>query len=106
MRHKKIKVTVFDIDKNRGEFWVRASDGSRGIIYACNIPGKKTWFAETACMYFDENEVIDVYQDKYGFIIPITPGKFDKEKWNSLDHNRLAFRCDKNGKAINGLFAK
>ncbi len=35
-----------------------------------------------------------------------SPGIFDEDKWNSLDQNSLAFRCDDSGKALNGLFRR
>jgi hypothetical protein len=81
------------------------SKGKTAFIYACNIPGKKTWYPETACMYFNEGQEIEVIQDANGFIIPQTPGIFDESKWNGLDQSRLAFKCDENGKATTGLFA-
>lgn len=85
---------------------IEGLDGCRGFreIYACNIPGKKTWFAETACVFYVEGQIIDFDIKEGGFIVPTTPGIFDAEKWNSLDQDRLAFKCDENGKAINGLF--
>lgn len=100
----KVKVTMFD--RLRGEGLVSGlNDEGVFTIYACNIPGKKTWFPETACVYYEERTIVDVRVDDEGFVIGITNGVFDEAKWNSLDHDRLAFKCDEGGKAINGLFA-
>lgn len=99
----KLKVRWFD--KLRGEGSVESLDGEFfGIIYACNIPGKKTWFPETACVYYERGQVVDADITDYRAIRLFTKGIFDADKWNSLDQDRLAFRCDDDGKAINGLF--
>jgi hypothetical protein len=101
-----IKVEVVFFDRRDGEGLVRCLS-SRNVapIYACNIPGKKTWYAETACVYYNEGDIVEVTQDEEtGFIIGVTPGIFDENKWASLDQNKLAFKCDQNGDAINGLF--
>jgi hypothetical protein len=100
-----INVKVIWFNRKSGEGMVKDSAGHTAMFYACNIPGKKTWFPETACMYFNEDQEIEVIQDENGFILPQTPGIFDEAKWNSLDQSRLAFKCDENGKAITGLFA-
>jgi hypothetical protein len=77
-------------------------------LYACNISGKKTWFPETACVYYEPKQIIKVKCSVFAggevFVNGLTPGIFDADRWNSLDKSRLAFKCDKNGKAINGLF--
>jgi hypothetical protein len=78
-------------------------------IRACNIAGKKTWDPETACVYYKVGETVDVELKAFGdfklFVCGLTPGHFDAERWDSLDKSKLAFKCDENGKAINGLFA-
>lgn len=79
-------------------------------IYACNIVGKRTWYPETACVYYNKGETVDVELDVFHgfklFVKGITPGHFDEQRWNSLDQSRLAFKCDEHGNAINGLFAE
>lgn len=76
-------------------------------IYACNIKGKRTWYPETACVYYDKGQVIDVIVkfDEYAcFVIGETQGTLDTEKWARLDQDSLAFRCNDDGEAITGLF--
>lgn len=88
-----------------GEGMIKDNAGNVVEIYACNIPGKKTWYAQTACVYYEKDQEIEVEQDdNSGLILGITPGIFDETKWNSLDQTRLAFKCDNKGKAITGLF--
>lgn len=102
-----MKAVVLWFNRNSGEGMIRGLDGCEGtaFLFACNIPGKKTWYPETACVYYVEGEVIDITVTEEGrFIAPITPGIFDKEKWDKLDQSKLAFKCDNNGKALNGLF--
>lgn len=102
-----MKAVVLFFDRSRGEGMIKGLDGCSGIreIYACNIPGKKTWYPETACVFYIEGEIIDITVTNEGrFIVPTTPGIFDKEKWNKLDQTKLAFKCDDSGKAINGFF--
>ena len=101
-----MRVTVCWFDKKSGTGWVRAGDGSSAPIYACNIKGKRTWYAETACVYYSDGQEVEIEQDENGFVIGVTPGTLDQDKWNSLDQARLAFRCDDTGKAVNGLFSK
>lgn len=100
----KYKAKVLSFNKSSGEGLVKLVDFS-GVydIYACNIPGKRTWYANTACMYYDEGQTIEVEATDEGLLKCLTPGIFDKEKWDSLDHSRLAFKCDENGDAVNGL---
>ena len=103
---KTIECVVIYFNRCSGEGTVRAiADGSTAEIYACNIKGKKTWYPETACVYYCEGQVVQVHQDDNKFILGITPGEFDAEKWASLDQDRLAFKCNDEGEAINGLFA-
>lgn len=77
-------------------------------LYACNIQGKKTWYPETACVYYKTGQVIDVELKVFHgftlFVCGLTPGHFDRAHWERLDQSKLAFKCDENGKALNGLF--
>lgn len=102
-----MKAVVLYFNRNSGEGMVQGLDDCQGtaMVYACNIPGKKTWYPETACVFYVEGQIIDFEMNDH-FVVPVTPGIFDEEKWNSLDHDRLAFKCDENGKATNGLFGK
>lgn len=102
------EAVVMSWDQLRGEGWIRLSDGSARDIYACNIPGRKTWFPETACVFYKQGETIQVKLDIHTtktFVIGLTPGHLDTEKWNSLDQSKLAFRCNEAGEAVTGLFA-
>lgn len=104
-KQKILKAKVIDFNRLRGEGLIR-TEGYAGIqvIYACNLPGKKTWYAETACVYYETGDQIEITSTPDGMIC-LTPGIFDKAKWDGLDQSRLAFRCDEDGKALNGLFA-
>ena len=103
---KQIECFVLYFNRQSGKGMVKSIlDGSTGPIYACNIKGKKTWYPETACVYYGVGQVVQVEQDDNGFIIGITPGEFDADKWNGLDESQLPFKCNKNGQAINGIFA-
>lgn len=104
---KRIKAVVKWFDRRDGECSVRGlNDEGTFRIYACSIPGKKTWYPETACVYYNEGDEIEIEPlDEPPYAKAITPGIFDEAKWNSLDHDRLAFRCDENGEALCGLFA-
>lgn len=79
------------------------------VVYACNLPGRKTWYAETACVYYERGQKVRIKLDipAYSelFVIGITPGTLDTEAWNNIKDKPLAFRCDDEGNAINGLFA-
>ena len=81
--------------------------GTSFDVYACNIKGAKTWYPNTACMYLNKGDKVKVQLValEHGPSCQVTEGgHFDSEKWASLDHDRLAFKCDENGNAINGLF--
>lgn len=100
-----IECVVLWFNRQSGEGWVQSlEDRSGNYIYACNIKGKRTWYESTACVYYAEGEIVNIEVDENGFLIGHTPGIFDSEKWNKLDQSRLAFKCDEQGKAINGLF--
>lgn len=77
-------------------------------IYACNISGKKTWYPETACVYYNDKQVVDVELKVYAggaiFVCGLTPGILDEERWNRIKSKSLAFRCDEDGNAVTGLF--
>jgi hypothetical protein len=104
MRTFKCKVLFFDRCSGEGLLCSAEEGAPSGWINAACIPGCKTWFPHTACVYYIADQIIDVHTDpELGWIIPDTQGTFDSEKWNSLDHSRLAFKCDETGKAINGL---
>lgn len=84
-------------------------DGHSLPIYACNIKGRKTWYAETACVYYKKDQVVDCHIEVHGsqryFVIGDTPGHFDAEGWDRIKDQNLAFRCNEAGEAVNGLFA-
>ncbi len=96
------KIVFFD--RLRGEGMVRSEQGTH-FVYACNLPGRKTWYEHTACVYLEQDDEIE-FELKDGFVVDVEgPVKFDAEKWNSLDQERLAFRVDDDGELISGLFA-
>jgi len=100
-----IECVVLWFNRQSGEGFVRSlKDGSSGEIYACNIKGKRTWYPETACVHYAPGEIVQVEVDDNGFVLGLTPGIFDRAKWETLDHERLAFRCDETGKLVTGLF--
>lgn len=102
----KARVLWFDLLDGRGAIRGLNGEGTYHIL-ACNIKGKRTWYPETACVFYMRDEIVEVELDiDYGatFCIGLTQGYPDNEKWDSLDKDRLAFKCDENGKAINGLF--
>lgn len=100
---------VLSWDHLRGEGLLRLADGSARTIYACNIPGRKTWYPETACVFYEEGETVQVKLDIHvgqTFVLGVTPGHIDNEKWDSLDHSKLAFRCNEQGEAVTGLLER
>ncbi len=106
--NKEFKATVVYWSGTEGLVKIHGTDLMLQTIYACNIKGAKTWYPETACVYYTEGQEIDVKLSIMSgfalFIIGLTQGHFDAEHWNRLDHSKLAFRCDESGKALNGLF--
>lgn len=100
------KVDWFDAVRGLG--MVSIDDSLRLPIYACNIDGKKTWFPETACVYYTEKQEVLVRIDSHSYshvsVIGLTPGTPDTEGWNNIKNQDLAFRCNEKGDAINGLF--
>lgn len=100
-----IECYILWFDDLRGEGRVRClKSGNTAMIYACNIKGKKTWYPETACVSYGIGQIVQVEQDCNGFIIGHTQGFFNQDKWQGLNHANLAFKCDDDGNAINGLF--
>lgn len=99
-----MKATIQSFDKTRGQGYLTLADGSLYIIYASNMKGKKTWCPETACVFYEPGQKIKYKIEHDRFVIGLTPAHVDHDKWNSLDQSRLAFKCNENGKAINGLF--
>lgn len=77
-------------------------------IYACNIQGKKTWDPETACVYYNTGDIVEVELKVFHgfqlFVNGLTPGHLDTAQWERIKDKPLAFRCDENGNAITGLF--
>lgn len=105
------KANVLWFRQHDGEGWIYIPELElKHPIYACNIKGKHTWYPETACVYYEKGQEVEVSVTVRGlgqsvFIIGQTPGTFDSDKWQRLDTDRLAFKCDDSGKAINGLLA-
>lgn len=107
---KKVKGEVLWFDKMSGEGMIRIPDLDFNLtVFACNIKGAKTWYPETACMYLNEGDevTLDIVEVGSGATAQVIEGgRFDKEGWDEIKDKNLAFRCDENGKAINGLFGK
>jgi hypothetical protein len=101
------KVVWFSRFSGEGSIYIKSIDCSFPV-YACNLKGKKTWFAETACVYLEEDQCVRI--DKLaevarGLTPIISDGvKFDAEKWDRLKDRDLAFKCDESGNATTGLF--
>lgn len=102
------QATVTWFDKPSGMGCVRIDENLSLPIYSCNIKGRKTWFPETACVYYEPGETVDIRIDCHSrktlFAIGETPGHFDAVGWDRIKGQNLAFRCDEDGKALNGLF--
>lgn len=106
---KKFTAEVRWFDNSSGKGMVRIIEtGDTFPLYACNIAGRKTWYPETACVSYEPKQVVDVECKVFAggevFVNGLTQGNLDESKWNSLDQSRLAFKCDENGQALNGLF--
>lgn len=101
-----IKAKVMWFDKRDGGGVARSLDGQNVYrISAAGIPGKKTWYPHTACVFYTNGQEIELeLLDEAPYAKCLTLGTFDHAKWNELDHDRLAFRCDENGKLLCGLF--
>lgn len=111
MNKIRCKAEVRWFNKITGKGYVKLTTGEhKGLplpIYACNIKGKKTWYPETACVYYEPGQkiTVDVKWDSHAtFVIGITKGILDKDRWDSMDQNKLAFKCNAKGEATNGLF--
>lgn len=89
---------------------IRTSDGQTYRVHACNIQGAKTWYPETACMYLKQGKEVIFDLADMGTHLTASNVRgnvyFDAEKWAKLDQSKLAFKCDENGKATNGLFSE
>lgn len=108
--HDKTFDAVVDWFNNvRGVGMITIKDELRLPIYACNIKGKKTWYPETACVYYTKGQKIQVKVTMPGrqtmFAEGLTQGAFDQEGWDRIKNQPLAFKCDDEGKAVTGLFA-
>ncbi len=102
-----MKAIVTWFDRRDGEGVMRDDSDTPYRIAACNIPGKKTWFPHTACVYYERGQTVEfeLVEGCADLVRCLTPGHFDRAKWDALDHKRLAFRCDASGQATTGLFA-
>jgi hypothetical protein len=100
--------TVRWFDKLRGEGLIRIkSTGISVPIYSCNLPGAKTLFPETACVYLkrDEEISIDHIHESCGAIVTSSDNiHFDAETWDRIKDQNLAFKCNDDG-TTTGLFA-
>jgi hypothetical protein len=64
--------------------------GSSWTLYACNIAGARTYYPETASVYYDKGQQIDVKIDYYvdeSLVCGTTPGTLDTTKWDAIEHN-------------------
>ena len=107
---KNLEAKVLFFEKKSGEGMVSVpSLNTTFSVYACNLKGKKTWYAETACVYLERDQMIMIdnfAEVSEGITAIVNEGvKFDQEKWNSLDQSKLAFKCNDQGEATNGLFS-
>ena len=80
--NKALKATVLWFDRINGAGLIRLG-GRSEWIYACNIKGHKTWYPETACVYYLAGQVIECHVDT-GFVIGDTEGTFDETKWENI----------------------
>jgi hypothetical protein len=105
---KGVQGEVVYFNTRSGEGMLRCSAlNAEFFVYACNVLGRKTWYPETACVNLIEGSVVTFdLADMGTHMTPtnVTGGVVDAEKWASLDQSKLAFKCDEQGKAVNGLF--
>jgi hypothetical protein len=105
---KTFKATVIYWSGSEGLVKIEGVDLMLQTIYACNIKGAKTWYPETACVSYTKGQAIDVTLKVFTggvlFVCGNTPGILDQERWDRIKDTNLAFRCDDNGVALNGLF--
>jgi cold shock CspA family protein len=95
-------------DANSGKGMIEAVNGAKFPLYACDAVGAKTWYADTACIKFEEGQsvVFDLADmGEYITASNVQGGTLDEEKWNSLDQSKLAFKVGDDGKLKSGLFA-
>lgn len=88
IRNVPAEVIYFDKISGKGIIKVPSLDNETFPVYACNLPGKKTWYAETACVYLTPKDTItvDITGDSYQLFVTNVRGniQFDEDKWNSL----------------------
>jgi hypothetical protein len=118
-RHLAEKTLQREFDGKRFNVEVIDWSGTEGLvnipglglrtIYACNIKGAKTWYPETACVYYAVGQRVDVvlkvFEGGVVFVCGLTEGTLDEDHWNRIKDKKLAFRCDEQGRAITGLFS-
>jgi len=100
-------VRFFNKSKGSGYVYIESLDLNIEI-FASNIQGKKTWFPETACVSYEENEIIECHlSGSYNHLLLVgdTVGQLDVGHWELIKDSGLAFKCDSEGKALNGIFA-
>jgi hypothetical protein len=101
---------VVYFDKRSGQGMVRVHKLDMTFpVYACNLNGKRTWHAETACVYLNEGPIegFSLAEVSTGLTISGLNGLFDAEKWNNLDQSKLAFKVNPETNELeSGLFAK
>lgn len=106
---KTFTASVDWFDNGRGIGMVTITESFRLPIYACNISGRKTWYSETACVYYEKGQSVEVEIDVVSpsgiFAKGLTAGHFDSAGWDRIKDQNLAFRCDEAGNAMSGLFA-
>lgn len=94
---------VIYFSKLSGEGMIKCHELDRTLqVYACNLKGAKTGFAESACVYLNEGDEVE-FKLSNGFVVGIQ-GHFDEERWNNLDQDRLSFKKNEDGTFKNGLF--
>lgn len=92
-------------NKDSGIGYIKCSKTQTLVpVYACNILGKKTWYPETACIYLEKGQEVSFKHSEACGAVDVTNGTLDLDKWNKLDQSKLAFKCNEQGRAINGLF--
>lgn len=105
---KDLKGIVRWFDRARGKGVIRIPELNTSFqVFACNLPGAKTGFAETSCVYLIKGEsvLVDHIHDYCGAVIKDSENvHFDQEQWDRLDQDRLAFKRGPDGKFLNGLF--
>jgi len=95
------KAEVLWFDASSGEGMIRGCNGEGDWpLYACNIPGAKTWFPGTACTSHAAGQLIDCEIKPFvggSIAVSHTPGTLDAARWAALDHSKLAFVVREDG---------